>query len=377
MSEELENTIVEEEPEKKRGRKKKEADAIKEELLTKHKKVDENLTTREFLSSGCTQLNLQCTGHPNKCYAKGTYTHIVGDSDSGKTWLAMTAFGEASINKSFDGYKFLYFDGENSNHLDVAGCFGNKAASRIERIFISSLEEFYDTLDDYHKTGIPYIAILDSMDALMPEGDEDKFQENKELRAQGKDTKGSFGAAKPKTNSALLRVASNRLAENGSILIIISQTRDNLGINAMFNPKSYSGGHALKFYSKLQIWVSSKGDIKRRVKGKDRQVGIYSKLHVKKNHIIGAKGAVDIPIYHNPGMMDDIGSCIEYLTEEGHWKVKAGKFEAPEFSFEGNEEDLARKIDEEGTEKDLRLLVGETWKGIQDACKLQRKNKYL
>ncbi len=375
MAEEQVLVEIEEKEETKKKKKKSDSDEVKSSLLIKRKK-ETPIHARELLSSGCTQLNLQCTGKPAGCYPKGTYIHLVGDSDSGKTWLALTAFGEASINPSFDGYVFYYFHGENGALMDKAGCFGKKAAARIEDIPVSSPEEFYYQLDTRHKKGKPYISVLDSMDSLWPVDDADRFEENKKLYEEGKDAKGSFGVIKPKTNSALLRVAANRLNKNGSILIIISQTRDTIGYNATFNPKSYSGGHALKFYSQLQIWVSSKGDIKKTVKGKERQLGIYSKLHVKKNHITGAKGAVDIPIYHNPGMMDDIGSCIEYLAEEGKWKETKGKVTAPEFEFEGSIEKLAQKIDSEGLEKELRILVSETWDEIQDACRIQRKSRY-
>lgn len=365
-----------EEPSKK-FKKKRSADEVKEELLTKRSK-EQPLQAREFLSSGSTLLNLQCTGHPNKCYAKGTYNHIVGDSDAGKTFLSLTAFGEASINKSFDSYRFLYFLGEPGGALmDKAGCFGKKAADRIEQVCVTSPEQFYDELHTKHEEGIPYIAILDSMDSLMPTVEFDKFEEDKEARSKGKDTGGSYQTAKPKTNSSLLRVAVSRLADNGSILSIISQTRDNIGFGSQFNPKVYSGGHAMKFYATLQIWLSSKGDIKKTVKGKDRQLGIYSKLHVKKNHITGAKGSVEVPIYHCPGMMDDTGSCIEFLINEGKWSSGKGRgIVAPEFDFEGTEEKLAQKIDSEGRHRDLQVLVSDTWNDIKEACKLVRKPRY-
>ncbi|RJQ26386.1 hypothetical protein C4577_03480 [Candidatus Parcubacteria bacterium] len=159
-------------------------------------------------------------------------------------------------------------------------------------------------------------------------------------------------------------------------MIIISQTRDNIGFGSQFNPKVYSGGHALKFYAALQIWLSSVGDIKKTVKGKPRQLGINSRLHVKKNHITGAKGAVDVPIHHNPGVLDDIGSAVSYLIEEGHWSEDKGKVKAPEFDFEGSVEKLCQKIDGENLERDLQALVVEVWDDIQTACRLQRKVKY-
>lgn len=355
---------------------KERAEEVAADLMGVPRKPPTPIDDKDLLSSGCTLLNLQCTGRPHGCYPKGTYTHIVGDSDAGKSFCALTAFGEASINKNFDEYVFRYIHAENGALMDKAGCFGDKAAARIQDIRVSSPEEFYDVLDTGYKEGSPSIDVCDSMDSLMPEADVEKFEEAKEARAKGKEVSGSFGTAKPKTNSALLRVATNRLVETGSILFIISQTRDNIGFGSQFNPKVYSGGHALKFYAQLQIWVASKGDIKKTVLGKERQLGIYSKLHVRKNHVTGAKGVVDIPIYHNPGMMDDIGSCIEHLCEESFWVETKGKIEAPQFEFTGSAEKLAQKIDQEGLERELRILVAETWGKVQNACTLQRKPRY-
>ena len=54
-----------------------------------------------LLSSGSTLLNLACSDDPRGAYRKGHYYYLVGDSQSGKTWLAMSVFAEASINPRY------------------------------------------------------------------------------------------------------------------------------------------------------------------------------------------------------------------------------------------------------------------------------------
>ena len=78
---------------------KKKTKQYKKAILKKKKVV--KLTAKDFVSTGSTLLNLACTGFPDRGFAKGYYYFIVGDSESGKTWLALTCLAEASINKNF------------------------------------------------------------------------------------------------------------------------------------------------------------------------------------------------------------------------------------------------------------------------------------
>lgn len=350
----------------------KEVDEIKSKMTEKKTKEPANV----YLGSGSTLLNLACSGRPNGCFAKGTYTHIVGDSDSGKSVLALTAFAEANLNKQFDDYDFLFYAPEAAS-LDLLSSIGTKAQKRLEIIDnLDSLEGFYDHLDK-RIIDKPCIAVLDSMDALDAEKDQEKLEEEKKARIKDKDISGSYGTSKARTNHSRLRVLNNLLISTGSIFLLISQTKDNIGHNAMYDPKTYSGGRALKFYSKLQIWLSHKGDIKRTHREKDYQVGIISKANVKKNHMTGRKGAVDINIYHNPkAFVDDLGSCIDWLQECNHWKGTKAKVDAPELEYFGSKEKLIAKIEAEDLEVEFRSLVTKVWNDIEEATAVQRKNKY-
>ena len=166
--------------------------------------------------------------------------------------------------------------------MDFTRFFG-KAAPRIETIEASAtVEEFYFNLDTALNTG-PCIYVIDSMDALTTGEEQEKFAERKKAHAKGKDVSGSYGTAKAKQNSADLRVAVNRLAETGSILIVISQTRDNIGFGSQFNPKTRSGGKAMTFYATCELWFSVREAIKRTVRGKSREIGSVLQVRIKKN----------------------------------------------------------------------------------------------
>jgi RecA/RadA recombinase len=228
-------------------------------------------------------------------------------------------------------------------------------------------------VDDDCKKGKPFIRVLDSMDALTSEAEDEKFEEQKKARRKGNDAAGSYGDGKAKKNSSGIRRVLAALRRSGSILIIICQTRDNLGFG--FEKKTRSGGRALRFYATLELWSSIKGVISKNVLGKSRQIGIRCGIQVKKNRITGRIPPIEIPIYTSSGF-DDTGSCVDYLIEEGHWSETKGKVTAPEFDFTGKPEKLIQMIEGGGWEKELHQLVSEIWYKIEKACTVERKPRY-
>lgn len=347
-------------------------------LLHKHK--ERKLTGEDFLSTGSTVLNCACTDNPNRGFIKGHYYHIVGDSISGKTWLSLTCLAEAALNPNFDNHRFIYDNGEGGALMNIEKYFGKAVAERIEPPagtrskpkYARLLEEFYYYLADAFETGKPFIYIKDSLDVSTSLADQELFKENKKLFEKGRETKNTYGMSKAKINSEYMKNVVSELGHEGqSIVIGISQSRDNIG----GFEKTNAGGHALKFYATLQLWSSVKEKLKKTVLGKPRQTGILCQIKVKKNRVTGKERVVTIPIYHSFGI-DDIGSCVSYLIDEGHWPEKSGIITASEMNFEGKFEKFVRHIEREELEKDLRNIVGDVWNEIEEASVMNRKKRY-
>ncbi len=358
---------------------------LKDKMLAKP--IQSTVDWSKGLSSGSTLLNLACSGRPSIAYLPGSFVFMVGDSASGKTFIAMTAFAEACKNKHFDKYSLIFDNAENGALMDLRKYFGTAVLERLESptvfklagggstpIYSNTVEGFYFNVDNCLGKG-PCIYVLDSMDALTTEDEKDKFTETRKAREKGKEVAGSYGTSKAKLNSSYLRVVFNKLRETGSILIVLCQTRDNIGFGAQFNPKTRGGGHALTFYASLEIWTSVAGHIKKTVAGKPRELGIRCKARVKKNRLTGRDRAVEFPIFHSIGM-DDVGGCIDWLVDEGHWQETKGIIKAPEFDFECSAEKLAKLIDETEKDKQLRLLVADRWRTIEELCEVQRRPRY-
>jgi RecA/RadA recombinase len=362
----------------------KETDEIKDALT--EKTVEK--PSKGLLSSGNTLLNLACSGRPFGAFTRGAFYLVVGDSTSGKTVLAGTCFAEAAINKRFDDYD-LIFDNVENGALMFDKFFGEKIASRIkppaydedrQPVYSTTVEEFYYhlhlSMQRAQKKGRSVIYVIDSENALSSDAEKKKQKEKRKSIADDTETAGTMTDSKAQVHSRNLRAACIDLRDTDSILIMISQTRDNMGFGAQFEPKTRAGGRALKFYAMLEMWSSVKGKIKMTVRGKARTVGMLCHVKIKKNRFTGKDRSVTLPIYHSFGF-DDIGACIDYLLEEKHWKNEGGEIHAKELRFKGSRGDLITYIEDKNMERDLRVIVGEVWNDIEEACEVHRKSRYI
>lgn len=380
------------------ARQKKTVEEIKEGI-TKRKPA-EKVDFKAGLSTGSTLLNLACTGRTNVGFLPGCFYFFVGDSSSGKTFTTLTCFAEACQNPLYENYRLIFDNAEGGALMDIEKFFGKRVAERMEPPSVvglmprysETIEEFYYHLDSATEGETPCIYVLDSMDVLGSDSSNKKFDQHKKAHARkmkkaaGEDAgakeeelKGSMGDGKAKINSSSLRSIIPNLKRNGSILIIINQTRDAFGFGAQFEPKTRSGGHALTFYATLEVWTSIGMRITKTIKGKSRKMGIKCKARVKKNRITGKDSTVLIPILYKSGF-DDTGSMVDYLVDEGHWAVtgKAGKgtIDATEFGVKGSDEKVIQEIERQGKEKELRMIVSTVWNDVDEASTLPRKKRY-
>ena len=335
-------------------------------------------TASDFLSTGCTLLNLAASDRPFGGFAKGRYYFCVGDSSSGKTFLSLTCGAEATLNPHFKDYEIYYDDVEGGALMNIESFFGPKLAKRLSsppRGNSATIEDFYYNLRAAQKKGKPFIYILDSESALDSDSADGKFEQQMVASDKGAKVAGSYGDGKAKYHSEHMRSAVSKLRDTGSILIVLSQTRDNINAIGWADRKTRGGGKALRFYATLEMWSSVAEKITKRVNGKERQVGMVSKVVFRKNRFTGKDRTVLVTMYHSVGI-DDIETNIDFLVEEGHWKERGKEIRAPEFKFHGERADLISKIERKSLERELSLLVGEVWSSIEDKCKVKRKGRY-
>lgn len=351
-------------------------------ILRRKKKTE---APKQGLSTGLTLLNLAVSGNPNYGLLPGHYYRYVGDSSAGKTWFCMVLLAEASINPMFDEYDLIYDDIEGGALMDVEKYYGSRLASRLvppqgtkkNPEYSGTVEQLYDILDELSDTGRKFIYIVDSMDSLTAEDDEKKLKKLASARKRkgtAENEAGTYGTAKAKLNSTRMRRLMRKLKASGSILVIISQTRDALGMFGFGEKKTVGGGHSLKFYATIEFWLKIREKLKKSVRGKNRQIGIRTQIQVKKNRVSGKDRTIFAPIYYSSGL-DDVGSCVTWLIEEGHWTGTKSNVNAPEFDYKGSIEGLITQIQEE-KERRLIKIVRQVWNETESLLTVERKNKY-
>lgn len=341
-----------------------------------------------FLSTGSTLLNLGCSDVAYGAIAPGVLVNIIGDSHAGKTFLAHSIVAEAILSEQFKDHDIYYDNPEAAPVEGIRRLFGNVLVDKIKD---PSKDGCSGTIQEWRRNvwrimrfDRPFIHITDSLDSLHTEEAEQKL--NDEI--DGKKEKGSMGMEKPKVMSGILGPMCRKLEKTTSILIILSQTRQNIGMS--FAPKKRAGGDALEFYSALVMWLARAGAIKVEKEKRTRIIGNKVRVKVSKSKITGKVREVDFSIYNSYGI-DDIGSCVDFLVDEKIWNkketVKSNSEEkkeaktgntilASDLKLEGTKEKLIKQIEEKGLEQRLQLITGKYWKKIEDSFKLNRKAKY-
>lgn len=338
-------------------------------------------TLDKLLPTGSAILNCILADNPFVGYRKGSIVNVVGDSSAGKSLLAFTTFAAIAANPDFDHYRFIYDDVECADSFDIERLFGKKTAKRLEPAYKDSEGNplSSDTIQDFHfyvkeaiKQKTPFIYILDSFDALDSDEDEKKIEEAHSAKRKGNVVAGSYGMAKAKASSAILRNIKTDLKKTDSLLIIVSQVRDNVGA-VMFGPtKTRSGGKALKHYAWNEIWLH----LGKKIKSKDRVIGVETHIKIGKNRQTGKQREGVIPIFYDHGI-DDIGSCIDFLITEDFFTAKTkAKIQVPQFEFEGSKAKLIEHIESNNLEHELHAMVGQCWNQIEDSLKLNRKRRF-
>lgn len=345
-----------------------------ERQLTKVKPKEKRL----LVPSGSVMLNLACSNTWRGAFEVGRMSNLIGDSSSGKTYLALEMLAQCANNPRFEDYSLIYDDVEHALSMDIENLFGKRLANRIEGPE-GPLEttEPSRTIEDWHfnvKNALengPCIYVLDSFDALTCEADIDKIEEMRKAREAGREVAGSYNMAKPKKASQILQDIVSEIEQSKSFLLIISQTRDNITPGS-FEKKTRSGGRALKFYAQHEIWLAVTGKLRKTINGKQRVVGNEIKVKVSKNKLTGTFREVGFDFRHGYGC-DDINSSLDFLMQEG--VISKGK-KLVWNDIEGSQDKLVQIIEDRGLETQLFKDVQATWLEIEEKLKPNRKSKY-
>lgn len=339
----------------------------------------------EFISSGSDLVDLALGGG----FGRGVIINIVGDASSGKTLLACETIHRARADHS--DTTWFYDNAEAGFSFDTELMYGFRMLPENEEDRSTTVEDFIDrfsskmALADEAKKKLIYI--LDSLDALTCDAELKRANNRKEARMKGnKYDQGTYNLEKNKLIGEFFRLNCNEIERTKTTLIIISQTRENIGV--IFGQKwRVASDGALRFYAKQRILLKEITKIKETIEGKEYETGIVIKVRVFKNKLGVPFKVCDFEILFNYGV-DNIGSNLDYLfdlktkTDSPVKNIPSGidgYIKMP--SYDGKEFlrrlDLINEI--EGSEENKKWLTNEVkkkWNEITKALEPKRVPKY-
>jgi RecA/RadA recombinase len=316
----------------------------------------------DLIPTGSTLLNLALSGSPYGGYPTGQVVNLVGDRDSGKTFLSWNMFAEVVRRPEFDDYILIFEDVEGKFRIPVEKLFG-KAVSRVQvprlEEAVITIEEFYKKINGLLNKKQPFIYVLDSFDALSDAEEMEKPELKREY------------PSKPRLFSMMLRKICGRLRNTNSFLLIVSQVRQNIGVTV--GPKlTRSAGKALGHYCIQEIWLAMQGHLLK----KEREVGVKVLAKTRKNHLIGKLRDARFEIIHDYGC-DDASSMISFLLNEGFWKKSGNKVDpGNDFDFSYMQAKMTKEIEERGETDRLVGIVSDCWREIEKSIATDRKPRY-
>jgi len=315
---------------------------------------------KDLFPTGSTLLNLALSDDPYGGFAAGCLANIIGDQSSGKTFLSWSIFAEMNADDAFKDYVLYYDDVEQRLRIAVEKMFGKKISERVVIEGSDLIEDYYSSILQKFKKKRSFVHVLDCLDALSDREEKKREELKKDYPA--------------KTNllTEMLRKIKAELRQTSSFLVIVSQTRENIGV--VFGPKKRrAGGRALGHYDTYEMWLSQRGEIAK----KGREVGVHVNVKITKNSMTGKLREVKFDILHDYGI-DDVSSMVDWMCDEGFWLKEKGKQTIDTGKDFGvyTRDKLISMIDKEKREGELIGIVAACWKQLEDEVRTNRRPRY-
>lgn len=318
-----------------------------------------------MFDSGITTLNLAISGNPDTFARPGNTVSYIGQSNVGKTVLALTTMA-ASFYRY--GHRPLFYAQEPNVMIDIERLYGKKFAKALEisADLSMTLEQWQaDVRARFKAAKRSMVVTLDSTDALKCEADiaalDGKSVAKKKKgddEDEGKVAKAQRAAAATAWSKSLSEVCK-AVGINEGLLILTSQVRTSPGV--MFGSPFYrSCGAALDFFSEIRVWMW--GSSHEKVNKVD--VGGWTKIEVKRNKVTGDARTIYAPIYPIYGI-DDTRAMLHFLADTescgASWANKSDMDKITIGDTTMSLAEMAAFYEGDGLNSVLKKMVTEAW----------------
>ncbi len=245
-------------------------------------------------------------------------TVLAGDEGTGKTTLCCMIIKNAIKM----GKKCFYDDVENMLDLKYAyAIVGEENWKKyVTYVMPDTAEQAFDLLTEAIGSGEFGLVILDSTGALTPKAEKDKRDyEKREMMLV------------PQLMAKFLRIARHDWVANNVALVFVSQIRDKVGVFSRVKLYELPGGHALKHYTSVIIWLSKN----LKIEEKKKAIGQKIKFVIKKNKVSAPFRGYVFDLMFNEGNygIDEYADILDFAVTSGVVTKAAAYYRYKEINF--------------------------------------------
>tara|TARA_R110000751_G_scaffold49011_1_gene109367 strand:+ start:830 stop:1999 length:1170 start_codon:yes stop_codon:yes gene_type:complete len=274
---------------------------------------DSPSNVKEWISSGCSMLDIGISNRPHGGFPVGRITEITGLEASGKSLLAAHALAETQKKKGLA----VYIDTESATSSEFLDAIGVDLKTMLY-VPLETIEEIFETIetivDGVRKSDKDRLVTI-VVDSIM--GASTKIEMSAEYDKDG------YATSKSIILSKAMRKVTNWIARERICLIFTNQLRVKMGV-AFGDKWTTSGGKAIPFHASVRLRLKSTGQIKASINGAEQVVGNKTNVQVVKNRMGPPHRKIDYEIYYDSGI-DNYGGWLlmmkkyKIVNQSGAW----------------------------------------------------------
>lgn len=315
-------------------------DITVDEPITEKSSLDP-IPTDDCFPTGIDLLNLTLSGSCYGGFRKGSVIELMAESGVGKTLFALNLMKTAieEDGDRFSNYRFIYIDKESGCNFTLS----SKVRERIE-IYdasnsngnLATIERTFNSILNWLDGDKPCVIVLDSLNAFVSEAIMDSIEKNQKIVADNKtaDLNEARMASVAQASSKYMPLICEKLKKTKSMLILISQFRDNMTASAspyqsFMDQRRVSGGRAIKYFGDYRICFRQGKVLKKKAETGRELVQAYE-IHIDtlKNRGTGVTGTINVPFRGTQLQIGNVKSMFDYLVETKQIEQAGARYKA-------------------------------------------------
>ena len=263
--------------------------------------LDAPTNVHEWISSGCSMLDLAISNRPHGGFPVGRITEVTGLEASGKSLLAAHTLAETQKK----GGLAVYIDTESATSSEFLTAIGVDLKKMLY-VPLETVEEIFETIETIvegvRKSDKDRLVTI-VVDSIM--GASTKIEMSMEYDKDG------YATSKSIILSKAMRKVTNWIARERICLIFTNQLRTKLGVS-FGDPWTTAGGKAIPFHSSVRLRLKNLGQIKAKINGVEQIVGNKTSVQVVKNRMGPPHRKINYEIYYDSGI-DNYGGWLTVM----------------------------------------------------------------